>query len=162
MIRSGSLFMLMLAVAVCVGCGGGRPSGKYGNFAKAESVDLVKDAAGQLIALYPPAKTKMKLIQPIDDPFGYSLVEELRNNGYAIQEYSKPAAAKVKSVMDDVVFDNAPGYDLGYVIDDFYPKDKELRVTIFIGQEALSRMYLVNEGSSGKTYTPLGVWSRRS
>jgi hypothetical protein len=154
------LSLILMVALVCAGCGRERASGKYGNFAKVESVDLMQDATAQLYALWPPAKTRFNMLQETKtDAFGAELVNTLRASGYAVSEFSPRAVRRTREWIDDRVTDTAPGYDLGYVIDE---QDSELRLTLFVGQEAISRMYMIVKSNTGTiSYSPLGYWSRR-
>ncbi len=63
----------LVAVAFVSGCG--KQPGVYGNFAEADSVELVQDAVNALSTNFPPAKTRLALVQETEDAFGVALVE---------------------------------------------------------------------------------------
>ena len=146
--RSVMLFLGLLAMTLVSGCG--KQPVVYGNFANADSVELVQDAVNALSANFPPAKTRLALVQETEDAFGAALVEALRADGYAVAEYAggdkylptaKPA-----------------GLAFAYVVDDM---DDELRVTLHVGDGTLSRMYRIQESGGAFEYIPLGFWTRK-
>ena len=148
------LAAIMLSLSVVSGCQ--KPPGAYGNFAKVESADLVQDALTVLHSAYPPAKTRLNLLQPVEDLFGFRLVESLRGNGYAVTEYTVPAKSGKVSALDD----SPSGLGFGYVLDRL--KDGgELRVTLHVGGETVSRMYQVRGAEADARYVPIGSWVRR-
>ena len=76
----------LLAMALA-GCASTAP---YGNFATHPPAGLEEriaaDTVKQLVALYPPARTRFHLGQPTPDAYGSALVEALRAKGYALEE----------------------------------------------------------------------------
>ena len=142
------LFLGLLTMTLTSGCE--KPQEEFGNFASADSVELVQDAVNALSANFPPAKTRLALVQETEDAFGAALVEALRADGYAVAEYAggdkylptaKPA-----------------GLAFAYVVDDM---DDELRVTLHVGDGTLSRMYRIQESGGAFEYIPLGFWTRK-
>jgi hypothetical protein len=148
------LAVLVLSLALFAGCR--KPPELYGNFAKVESADLVQDTLAVLLSAYLPAKTRLNLIQPVEDMFGLRLVESLRGNGYAVGEYAAPG----KSQKPPAIADAPPGMEFGYVLDRVQGGG-ELRVTLSIGNETISRLYAVNGLEGDATYIPVGFWMRR-
>lgn len=149
------LFCLIAPLAFMAGCG--KPQlGKFGNFAKVESVDLAEDAANTIKANYPPAKTRLNLIHDADDAFGRALLEQLRGSGYAVAEYVR--------LMRPDKYQEAPakpdGFDFAYVIDHL-TGESGMRLTLYVGADRLSRLYLVGGTSEEPRYSPLGEWARR-
>jgi Conjugal transfer protein TrbH. len=147
-------FIALLALAIFSGCG--NPPGKYGNFAQTQSVELVEDAVVVLKTHYPPATTRLNLIQYVNDAFGAALVETLRRDGYAIAEYVPPARR-------DKYSPSAPkpaGFYFGYVVDHL-PDEGGLRLSLLVGEESLSRLYLVTGTPEEPRHSPLGDWARR-
>ncbi len=137
-------------------CGCKAPDGKYGNFAETEGVDLLQDALSAMESAYPPAKTRLALLQPVDDVFGYRLVESLRAGGYAVAEYAPPA--KTKGFKKLPPADPADGAGFAYVVD----RDGDrLRVTLCVGDGTLSRLYQVQDGDDGEFHAPMGAWVRK-
>lgn len=144
------VFIALLALAVFSGCG--KPPGKYGNFAQTQSVELVEDAVAVLKSHYPPAKTRLNLVQYVDDAFGAALVETLRRDGYAIAEYARPDKYHPVSAKPD-------GYEFAYVVD--HLPDDGLRLSLFVGTETVSRLYQVIGTPEEPRHSPLGDWARR-
>ncbi len=141
-----------LVVAFVSGCV--KQPGVYGNFAEADSVELVEDAVNALSTNFPPAKTRLALVQETEDAFGAALVEALRADGYAVAEYVKLGERdKYLSGVpkpDDIAF--------AYVVDDM---DDEVRVVLHVGGGTLSRMYRVQDAGGAFEYIPLGFWTFR-
>lgn len=146
---------LVVSVVLMAGCR--KPQlGKFGNFAKAESVDLAQDATDILITNYPPAKTRLNLVQDVDDAFGIALLERLRGSGYAVAEYVQPIR-RDKYAESTVTLD---GFDFGYVVD-HVTGESGMRLTLVVGPERVSRLYLVGGTPEEPHYSPLGEWARR-
>ncbi|MCD8141528.1 MAG: hypothetical protein LUE17_17475 [Planctomycetaceae bacterium] len=146
-------FAALLAVAVLSGCGD-RP-GNYGNFAEVDSVELVRDALAAMQANYPPAKTRIALIQDTSDAFGSPLVESMREAGYAVAEYAGPA----KGDKYIAIVEKPDGLAFAYVLDRIGPD--ELRVSLHIGTETLSRMYRVRMSGDAPQFIPQGFWTHK-
>ncbi len=141
-----------LAVTFVSGCG--KQPGAFGNFANADSVELVRDAVNALSTNFPPAKTRLALVQETEDAFGVALVEALRADGYAVAEYAEPAGKdKYLSAVK-----KPDGLAFAYVVDDV--KD-ELRVALHVGGGTLSRMYRIQESDGTFEYIPMGFWTFR-
>lgn len=149
------LACLVASVVFAAGCRAPQ-LGKFGNFAKAESVDLAQDAADILLANYPPAKTRLNLVQDADDAFGVALLERLRGSGYAVAEYVQPIR-RDKYAENPVAPD---GFDFGYVLD-HVTGESGMRLTLVIGPERISRLYLVGGTPDEPRYSALGEWVRR-
>jgi len=147
-------FLFAIAVSLSV-CGCVKPQ-TYGNFAKADSVELVQDALTVLILNYPPAKTRLNLMQAAEDAFGTGLVESLRANGYAVHEYVEPSIKDKYSPLTD----KPDGLPFAYIIDRM-GNTGEMRVTLHIGLETISRFYLVQSDDGKEIYMPNGVWVRK-
>ncbi len=134
------------------GCG--RNTAEFGNFAKVESVELVQDAMSALLSNYPPAKTRLALVQEADDTFGTSLVATMRENGYAVHEYSAPKRSdKYRASVT-----KPDGLAFGYLLDG---KGDQLRVSLHVGGDTLSRLYQAQQTGEELRYSPLGFWTRR-
>ncbi len=139
----------LVAVAFVSGCG--KQPGVYGNFADADSVELVQDAVNALSTNFPPAKTRLALVQETEDAFGVALVEALRADGYAVAEYAGGDKYLPGVTKPD-------GLAFAYVVDDM---DDELRVVLHVGDGTLSRMYRVQDAGRAFEYIPLGFWTFR-
>ena len=133
---------LVMALA---GCASTVP---YGNFATEPPAGLeeriVADTIKQLVALYPPARTRFHLGQPTPDAYGSALVEALRARGYALVEFKEAAPA------------TAPALNLHYVLDEAASPNL-YRVTVTVGQKSLSRAYL----AQNDRVAPAGAWVRK-
>ncbi len=141
-------------LALCVGCS--RQIGNYGNVAEVDSAELVQDTVFVLFKTYPPAHTRLVLVQETDDAFGARLVEALRFHGYAVAEYVKPA----KGGKGTTSVERPDGLAFAYLIDHTGAKN-EIRINVHIGGETLSRLYLVKGEGEEVQYVPQGFWSRR-
>ncbi|MFN7835947.1 MAG: conjugal transfer protein TrbH [Burkholderiaceae bacterium] len=142
------IVMSVLLVAGLVGCA---TNGQYGNYADA-SLDrnqkMAEATVSKLVALYPPAQTRFKLQQPTTDSYGVSLVQAMRDKGYALLEYAPQEKNEAVA---------SPGLDLRYVVD--APISTNLyRVTVLVGEQSISRAFTA--APDGKLY-PAGVWVRK-
>jgi type IV secretion system protein TrbH len=138
--------ILLLTLTGLVGCA----TPNYGNLTSHAPEDLnvvmVSDAAQRLESLYPPAGTQFNLAQPIpsNDAFGGSLITNLRNKGYAVQEYQEKQSP------------TTDGLKLRYLID--APRHQDLyRIKLMVGSDILTRAYLVD---ANHTLVPAGAWAR--
>ena len=108
------------------------------NLTQVEQQQIVSDTVKKLAELYLPAKTRLNL-QVTEDTFGISLVHDLREQGYAIQEQAlnspnDPSGLQLRYILDQA--------------DDFY------RMTVMIGSDSLSRPYSKENG----VLTAAGCW----
>ncbi len=157
------LALFIAAVVSLAGCATSPPPPVYGNFVTGldalYSQKIAADAVKQLEALYPPARTRFNLQQVTPDPFGTALVTNLRARGYALLELPAAAPAQPKELRKDATTRAASAPDnmtLSYVLD--RPVDLDLyRVTLVIGDKALSRFYQSKDG----TVAPAGSWVRK-
>jgi len=146
----------VLVLSLCAGCVKEKPPA-HGNLAGVNSADLVQDAVFIMFETYPPAQTRLALVQPADDDFGVRLVEALRLHGYAVAEYVEPekkgwGAPKTVKKPDGLAF--------AYLIDGT-GVENEIRVNIHVGGESLSRLYEVSGEVKEAQYVPQGFWSHR-
>ncbi len=148
------VFTVLLALAVLCGCG--KQPGAFGNFAKAVSAEGAQDAMSALTANYPPAKTRLALVQETEDLFGSALLETMRANGYAVAEHTGPS----RSDKYLPAVEKPDGLPFAYVLDRI-GKGDELRVSLHVGAETLSRMYRVQRSGDTFQYIPQGFWSRK-
>ncbi len=145
---------LFLTLSLCILSGCQKPPQPYGNFAGVDSVDLVRDAAGALHAAYPPAKTRLVPLLPAEDAFGLCLLDSLRNAGYAVAEYAPPEKGSKPLV------DAETGLGFAYTIENVQGGDG-LRLTLHVGDGALSRMYRIKRSGDTQSYIPRGFWTRK-
>lgn len=126
----------------------------YGNHASAsEEFDqkVAGDAIKQLVALYPPASTRINLRQTTPDAFGTALVTGLREQGFALME--DKAGSLIRTAFNTASTD---GLELHYLLD--RPGAGDLyRLTLAIGNQRLSRPYLVQNGAPYAA----GAWVRK-
>ena len=143
------LLVGLLALAM-VGCATAPYGNFVGEFTNGEQEELAGDAVLQLATLYPPAKTHLMLGQATSDVFGVSLVKQLRDSGYAVEETNAPKA-KATAPMSD-----ASTLALRYVLD--HAGSPHLyRVTLWVGAQSISRPYL----KQSKGIIPAGYWARK-
>ena len=152
---SNAVFILMLVVLLVNGC----VSQPYGNFIQNPSIVTSKvmadDVTAQIVRLYPAANTQFNLRHVVNDPFGHTLIENLRLAGFAVQE------ATQQSIQQQIIAtSNQPGTEpqkglaLSYVVDqsgDLY------HVKLMIDDMRLSRAFSVQ----GNSIHPAGLWVRK-
>jgi type IV secretion system protein TrbH len=155
--RKSASFTLLLAWVSGCAINPPQPQGIYGNFVPAETAtyqqQFAADAIRQLEQLYPPASTRFDLRQPAPDPFGISLTGSLRGMGYALMEMKAPAAASNGAPSPAV---SGGGVPLSYIVD-AVSTGGMFRVALFIGNQSLTRAYLVRDGAAH----PAGAWVRK-
>ncbi|WP_039816517.1 lipoprotein [Xanthomonas arboricola] len=149
---------IIFAALFVLALGGCATTGQYGNFvppaAAVDQQQLAREAAQQLVALYPPAKTRLELKQATPDAFGQALVLTLRERGYALLEFN-PASANAQATAA-VEPAGLAGLPLRYVLDQ--AGDTNLyRLTLLVGNQSITRPYLVQDGS----FAPAGYWVRK-
>jgi hypothetical protein len=166
----GKFTILVLVAATLSGCAGGqRPPqapALHGYYTQGASpVDdksMADDVARKLVALYPPAQTRIKLRHATPDGFGTALVSALRLKGYGLAEATAPIATAPGA--DDAVAGAhaaaAPGQtgdiSLAYVVDQ--PLDaSQYRVTVLVNEQSLTRLYQTTDGA----IAPAGYWIRK-
>ena len=115
----------------------------YGNLTNTSAKKddyLAQDSMRRIAKLKVPARTTLKLYQKSDSVFGHRLVELLRQQGYGIQENLK---SDKKS-------------NFHYVVDKL-DADNDIRVSLFMDSESLSRAYHIQDGN----ISPVGAWSHK-
>jgi hypothetical protein len=149
--RAWIVLVALVALVALAGC----VHSPYGNFAAqstpAFNLQLANDTARQVVAVYPPASTALRIDQPATDGYGLALVRALRDAGYAVREFDPRAraAAPANAAAD-------PSLAVHYIVD--APGESNLyRVTLLIGQESLSRGY----ASQNDRLQALGAWVRK-
>lgn len=144
----GNIVALMLLALVLSGCATIPPYGHFANSPTAVDEAIAADAIKQLVALYPPAKTRLELQHPTPDAFGVALVAGLRERGYALLELApktaKPSASAESGLKLSYVFDEAGSPSL-------------YRLTLRLGTQSLTRAYRAASG----TGVAAGAWARR-
>jgi len=153
----------MRSIAICcvLLMVGGCATPKYGNFvesAPADQARLASDVVRQLAVMYPPARTRLDLQQPTPDPFGFALVQGLRQRGYAVLEYH-PAATKAEAVQTAATEPAEPAapavLTFRYVLDK--AGDAKLyHLTMHVGTQTITRAYTFQDGA----FAPASFWVR--
>ncbi len=146
------ILVLVAAVSflpMILGCGSQQ---QYGNFTKVDSQSLVNDAIAMMLATYPPAQTRLNMLHVPEDTWGSKLIRVLRTHGYAIAEYSDKPKEKDKYA--------ETGVDFAFILDEYRP-EKEYNLTLFIGNDIMSRSYALRGSNESKIFVGLGQWSRR-
>lgn len=138
------------------------PSPAFSRYSKVMAVDVTE----QIGRLYPAASTQFAMQHPASDPFGQALIDNLRMQGYAVQETVKqdnPLLAVMLSKQIDEADEHAqqitqaevgPGLALRYIID---RSDDLYHVSILIEDLKLTRAFVVHSGQ----IEPAGLWVRR-
>lgn len=140
---------------------GGCATPKYGNFvetAPADQTRLAGDVVRQLAAMYPPARTRLELQQPTQDPFGLALVQGLRSRGYAVQEYhpaTTRADAAPAAATDPAEPASPAGLTFRYVLDKA-GDSKLYHLTMRVGPQTITRAYTYQDGA----FAPASYWAR--
>jgi Conjugal transfer protein TrbH. len=148
------IFAAMCVLVLFVGCS--KPVQNYGNFAEVKSDELVQDTLFVMFETYPPAQTRLALVQDAGDEFGTKLVEALRLHGYAVVDYVESTKGKWggKQVQ------KPDGLAFAYVLDRT-DAENEVRVNLHVGAESLSRLYEIKVEGEEVKYIPKGFWSHR-
>jgi hypothetical protein len=169
-----SLVSLALVVLALGGCATSVP---YGNFvpppAALDQPALAAQAARQLAALWPPARTRFALTQPTPDAFGAALIGQLRAAGYAVQEAGPRKASGADTATHEAGTQQGapaePGRAAGlggepstaalplrYVLD--HDAGTGLyRLTLWVGTQSLTRAYRAQD----RTLIAAGAWVRK-
>ncbi len=142
----------IVVLSVCAGCAAPEPDS--GNVAGVNSAELVRDVVSVMFENYPPARTRLAFVQKADDDFGVKLISALRLHGYAVAEYVEPE--KGRGAKEAAKPDGLP---FAYLIAGT-GVEREIRVTVHVGGESLSRLYEVARRKEEVRYLPLGFWSR--
>lgn len=152
--------MRMIATIALLAALSGCASKPYGNFLEnaplSTNQQLAADSAKQLIAVYPPASTRLNLVHEAPDAYGRSLVATLRARGYALQEVTdKATASEASKPATATAYPAGSGLALSYVIDNL---DTDLyRVTLSVGSQTLTRAYVAQKN----TVRAAGEWTRK-
>lgn len=154
MIMRKLIAILLLSLA---GCATG--SGQYGNFSEATPAINQKMANDTIVivnALYPPAATRLNMLQPAMDGYGAYLVALLRAKGYAVAEL-KTRSGWIWDWLQTPA-ENKPaatGTDFHYIVSQ--TGINQFVLTLHIGPQTLSRIYT----AQGDKLSPSGFWVRK-
>ena len=142
----------MILALLLAGCTTKSPL-HYGNYLNPSAVtynkEIAEDSVKKLVAIYPPATTRIDIKQTTADDFGGKLVELLRVKGYAILEYNPATEAQSKNSANSAI-------DLKYIVDQVQSMSI-YRATLLINEQPLSRVYTANNG----VLQPAGAWARK-
>mgnify|MGYP001563309250 FL=1 len=119
---------------------------------------LAQETVTRMEALYPPAHTRLSLTHPATDPYGVALLAALRRKGYGVME-SRVTTRRTPSTRDDrpaPVVHTEAGIPFRYVVDGPF-EDRLYRITIFIGNQSLSRVYRLDQ----QVLAQAGAWVRK-
>ncbi|MBS0299780.1 MAG: conjugal transfer protein TrbH [Proteobacteria bacterium] len=148
---SNPVFILMSVLLLLNGCA----TQPYGSFIQNPSTLYSKvmadDATAQIVRLYSAANTQFNLRHAANDPFGNALIDNLRLEGFAVQEAIQQPIFTAPQQPD---IDPQKGLSLSYVIDqsgDLY------HVKLMIGDMRLSRAFIAQADS----IHPAGLWVRK-
>lgn len=148
----------------------GAPSlGSYVELNRAQQVSLSYMAAEQIQTHYLPAKTHFRLLHTPKD-FGKVLLQELREQGYAITEYVKPPSKKDKCLPSrswnrlahmvkckpepsEPVHTNSSALSFGFVVDVL--TDDLYRLTLVIDNRPMTRAFRLDI----LAVEPVGQWA---
>ncbi len=131
-----TLILLSMALCSCAAM-------QYGNLTNTNAQKdeyLAKDSIKRISKLKVPARTTFKVYQKSDSVYGHQLVELLRQQGYGVQE--------------NLNSDKKSNFH--YVVDSL-DEDNDIRVSLFIGSESLSRVYHIQDDS----IKPFSAWSHK-
>ncbi|WMJ10108.1 conjugal transfer protein TrbH [Nitrosomonas sp. sh817] len=128
---------------------------------------MADEVTAQIVRLYAAANTQFNLRHTVNDPFGHALIENLRLEGFAVQErINSDNSLFVSKILTGDSIPNIAinheadgasqpaGLALSYIIDqsgDLY------HVNIMINDMSLSRAFLVQADS----FHPAGLWVRK-
>ena len=119
---------------------------------------LAQDTVTRMEDLYPPAHTRLALTHPATDPYGVALIQALRRKGYGVME-SRVTTRRTPSTRDDrpaPVVHTEAGIPFRYVVDGPF-EPRLYRITVFIGNQSLSRVYRMDE----QMLAQAGAWVRK-
>lgn len=149
------VLLISALIAGLSGCASNSPYGNYSEAPAAHDKNMASDTVAHLVTMYPPARTRLNIMQPTEDAYGTALVALLRGRGYSVNEYA-PEAAKKAQPATQAAF--APGVDLRYVVDSLAPAADLYRVTVVVGNQPISRAYIPQKNG---TVAAAGSWARK-
>lgn len=147
------VLLSILAVVMLAGCATRIKQGDYTGDPTLKA-NLAEDACKGMVAVYPPASTKLSLKSEVKDDFGTALVEKLRASGFAVLEPTSAARRKAEEIMTPEV---EQGLLFSYVLDNV-PEEQLMRLTLSVGESSLSRAY---RSMAGGSVAPAGAWVRK-
>ncbi|PTQ76759.1 conjugative transfer protein TrbH [Nitrosomonas oligotropha] len=155
---SHSIFILILVLLLLSGCATQpygsfiqNPSPIYNRYSKV----MADDVTAQIVRLYQAANTQFNLRHVAIDPFGKALIENLRLEGFAVQEVTQQSIQQpIFAALHQLETEPQKGLALSYIIDqsgDLY------HVKLMIDDMRLSRAFSVQADS----IHPAGLWVRK-
>ena len=155
---SHSIFILILVLLLLSGCATQpygsfiqNPSSIYSQYSKV----MADNVTAQIVRLYPAANTQFNLRHVVNDPFGHALIENLRLEGFAVQEtIQQSIQQQIFAAPNQPDTESQKGLALSYIIDqsgDLY------HVKLMIDEMRLSRAFSVQADS----IHPAGLWVRK-
>jgi len=122
---------------------------------------LAQETVTQMEDLYSPAHTRLALTHSATDAYGLALIEALRQKGYGVSESrvtrrTTPSTRADMETPGEPVVNHDEGIPLRYVVDGPF-EPRLYRLTVFIGNQSLSRAYRLDE----QTMAQAGAWVRK-
>lgn len=146
MLKIIPIMLLIIILSACTTVS----NNQYGNYIDNEHTtydeQIANDVIQKIQKSYSPANTRFNLKQESNDAFGQLLVHSLRSNGYALSEAEENTiedADKTDITKNNPYAKKPIGYNLNYIVDQ--PMEGLYRVTLLIGNESLSRAYLIQD-----------------
>ena len=149
-------WLLQILIVLISGCSR-QHYGNYSDLSSEQTTVMATSTVSRLSTLYPPALTQISMKTAAKDFFGQSLVNQLRDRGYSVQEFSEKKRDHKAEISSTDGPKSSNSIDLSYIVDNpgiqnFY------RVTINVGDQSISRGFVVD--NSGKI-TSAGAWVRK-
>ena len=150
-----SHILIIILILLVMGCA----TQPYGSFIQNPSTKYSKVMAdkvtAQIVRLYPAVNTQFNLRHTVNDPFGHALIENLRLEGFAVQETTQQSIQQqIFGAPHQSETEPQKGLSLSYVIDqssDLY------HVKLTIDDTRLSRVFVAKADS----VHPAGLWVRK-
>lgn len=162
--RPQILLSWYMSSLLLLGCVTTAPSStvKFGNFLinvpAQHQTKLASEVAQQLQTLYPPASTRLNMLNPADDTFGLQLITLLRNQGYAFEQRTSPSIATTSKASASASLNSSPSAStpFTYTLDEI-SSPQSYRVTLKLGSQVLTRAYSVH----GDTVLAISAWAHK-
>ena len=160
----GRLTLVLWLGVMLAGCVTAGPYGYAinGTIPPSTAERLAQDTVAKMETVYPPALTRLTLLHPATDPFGTALTETLRRKGYGVRETRVHTAAipstreELHARIEPPAVSHDEGVPFRYVVDGPF-EHRLYRVTVFIGNQSLSRAYRMDEQAMAQA----GAWVRK-
>lgn len=149
-----TVLLCILAFVLLSGCASRVKQGDFTENPSLKANLLAEDACKGMVAVYPPASTKLSLKSEVKDDFGLALVERLRASGFAVLEPVSTVRRKAEEVISP---ETEHGLLFSYVLDNV-PEEQLVRLTLYVGDSSISRAY---RSIAGGSVAPAGAWVRK-